>query len=71
MVSVPARFAGFLQFETLSRFPIDPQLVDFSRLTPTESCWLADYHQAVWRDVGPHLDGPAFAWLRQLVAKYE
>jgi Xaa-Pro aminopeptidase len=71
MVSVPARFAGFLQFETLSRFPIDPQLVDFPRLTPTESRWLADYHRGVWRDVSPHLDGPAFDWLRQLVAKYE
>jgi Xaa-Pro aminopeptidase len=71
MVSVAARFAGFLQFETLSRFPIDPQLVDFSRLTPTESRWLTDYHRAVWRDVSPLLDGPAFAWLRELVAKYE
>jgi Xaa-Pro aminopeptidase len=71
MVSVPARFPGFLQFETVSRFPIDPQLVDFSRLAPAEKRWLADYHRAVWKDVGPHLDGPAFVWLRQLVAKYE
>ena len=71
MVSVPAQFPGFLRFETLSRFPIDPQLVDFSRLTPTESRWLADYHRAVWKDVSPHLDGPTLVWLRQLVAKYE
>jgi Xaa-Pro aminopeptidase len=70
MVSVPSQYAGFLEFETISRFPIDPRLVDFARLSAAEMRWLAAYHQSVLREVGALVDASASSWLRQLVGVY-
>jgi Xaa-Pro aminopeptidase len=70
LVVIPSRHAGFLEFETISRLPIDPRLVDFRRLSPSERQWLADYHRSVVRDLEHQLDGPTAAWLRALVQDF-
>ena len=70
MASFPSADAGFVEFETISRFPIDPNLIDFAALSRAEIEWLADYHAAVLADVGPYLEKPALDWLDGLVSRY-
>jgi Xaa-Pro aminopeptidase len=70
LVVIESRHPRFLQFETISRLPIDPRLVDFGRLSPAERRWLADYHARVLEDVEPLLDAPAALWLRALVESF-
>jgi Xaa-Pro aminopeptidase len=70
MVVVPAQQAGFLEFETISRLPIDPRLVDFTRLAPVERQWLATYHRLVIADLEPHLDAASLHWLQSFVAPF-
>lgn len=71
LVVVESSCPNFLEFETISRLPIDPRLVDFSRLSAAERRWLADYHRAVWIDLEPHLDRESVDWLRALVQAFD
>jgi Xaa-Pro aminopeptidase len=61
---IPAPEPGFLQFETLTLFPIDTQLIDFKILTQEEKSWLQDYHQQVYRALSPLLRADEAAWLQ-------
>ena len=63
MVSRPAKEPGFVEFETISRFPIDPTLIDRTRLDDGELKWLAEYHQQVLADIGPLVDAQTREWL--------
>jgi Xaa-Pro aminopeptidase len=70
MITVPSHHANFVEFETISRLPIDPCLVDFDRLTGTERRWLADYHRTVLQDLEPLLDPPSAEWLHRVVEAF-
>lgn len=61
---------SFLEFETISRLPIDPELIDQARLTPTEKVWLADYHAWIYEGYKDCLDESAVQWLRGVVDCY-
>jgi Xaa-Pro aminopeptidase len=50
-------------FETLTLVPIDRRLVEPGMLTAEELRWLNDYHADVARELAPHLDAQARAWL--------
>ena len=65
ILTVPSKHEGFLTFETITYFPIDTQLIEFSLLTKEEVDWLNDYHQMVWEKVGPHLEGEHKAWMKK------
>jgi Xaa-Pro aminopeptidase len=68
VLNVPAmttEFGEFLQFETLTLCPIDTRLVDRSMMSAEELMWLDSYHAEVRRRVGPHVSGPALAWLTE------
>ncbi|MGB3801067.1 MAG: aminopeptidase P family protein, partial [Lewinella sp.] len=39
---------GWLQFETITLFPIERQLIEVDLLSPAQISWLNDYHQMVW-----------------------
>ncbi|WP_116810882.1 aminopeptidase P family protein [Steroidobacter cummioxidans] len=67
---VESHLPNFLEFETISRLPIDPGLVDFDRLSLSERQWLIDYHRTVLRDLEPMLDALSLEWLRQLVGVF-
>jgi Xaa-Pro aminopeptidase len=67
MIVVPSSIPDFLEFDTISRLPVDPALVDFQRLSREERRWLARYHRTVLRDLEPLLDAPSLQWLRALV----
>ena len=58
-------FGQFLQFETLTLFPIDTKLVDKSMLTDKEKKWLNDYHTMVYKRVQPQLTKSEQKWLKK------
>jgi Xaa-Pro aminopeptidase len=53
-----------LAFESLTRCPIDARNINVDMLTRPELTWLNDYHQKVWNDVSPLVDGEVLEWLR-------
>jgi len=64
VLCVPAPEDGFLQFETISLFPIDTRLIEPAMLEETERAWLNDYHQKVFEQLAPLLHPDEQAWLR-------
>lgn len=64
VLCVPAPEDGFLQFETISLFPIDTRLIEPAMLEETERAWLNDYHQKVFEQLAPLLRPDEQAWLR-------
>lgn len=54
-----------LGFESLTRCPIDTRVIDKSLLTDFEIDWLNSYHQKVWNDVSPLVEGEVKDWLKQ------
>ena len=53
-----------LSFESLTRCPIDKRNINVDMLTRPELAWLNDYHQKVWDDIGPLVEGDVKEWLR-------
>jgi Xaa-Pro aminopeptidase len=67
---LPDRGTGrYLEFETLSLFPVDLNLIDWSMLNETETAWINDYHARVYEYLSPHLDAKERAWLKSKTAK--
>ena len=63
---VPAmqtEFGQFLQFETVTLFPIDKNLIAIEMLNETEKNWLNAYHQKVFVNVSPSLNESEKIWL--------
>jgi len=56
-------FGSFLQFETLTLFPIDTTLIDFDIFTQEERKWLNQYHQTVYNKISPFLSVDEKGWL--------
>ncbi|MDF4805550.1 M24 family metallopeptidase C-terminal domain-containing protein, partial [Vibrio parahaemolyticus] len=40
-------------------------VIDFSLLAAHEIAWLNDYHQKVWRDISPLVEGEGKLWLEK------
>lgn len=70
MIVVDDELPGFLIFDTISRLPLDPDLVDFTRLTAQERRWLERYHQRVYADLQPLLDEQSASWLASVTARF-
>lgn len=58
-----------LGFESLTRCPIDKRLINVDMLNRPELTWLNEYHQKVWSEVSPLVDGEVKEWLRQATAE--
>lgn len=54
-----------LSFESLTRCPIDKRNINVDMLTRPELAWLNDYHQKVWDEISPLIEGDVKEWLRQ------
>ncbi|EKO3849762.1 aminopeptidase P family protein [Vibrio harveyi] len=54
-----------LSFESLTRCPIDKRNINVDILTRPELAWLNDYHQKVWDEISPLVEGDVKEWLRQ------
>lgn len=63
--SVTTEFGQFLEFETLTLFPIDKNLIDKSMLTSQELAWFNAYHQEVYEKISPLLSSEEQHWLSE------
>jgi Xaa-Pro aminopeptidase len=64
LVAVKAYSETFLEFETMTLFPIDKQLIKIDLLSPEEKMWLDTYHQEVYHQLSPLLSDEEKGWLR-------
>ncbi|MDN3615569.1 aminopeptidase P family protein [Vibrio gallaecicus] len=60
-----------LAFESLTRCPIDKRNINVDMLTRPELAWLNEYHQKVWNDVSPLVEGDTLEWLHQSTSPVE
>ncbi len=58
-------FGNFLEFETITLFPIDQSLIDSHLLSKDEKKWLNDYHQNVFDELSPLLKPAEVKWLKK------
>lgn len=60
----------FLTFETLTLFPYETKLIDFSLLTPSEVEWINNYHQHVFDELSPWIEGEkSYEWLKNITKR--
>jgi len=62
LVAVSSEKEGFLEFDTLSLYPIDIKLIDEGIFDKSEKAWLNKYHYEVFNTVGPLLEGDVKSW---------
>ncbi len=62
MVTVPSEHEGFLEFETVTLYPIDLKMIDEAIFSKKEKAWLNKYHYHVLKEVGPYLEGDVKSW---------
>ncbi len=60
-------FGIFLEFETLTLFPIDINLIDKSILTKKEIKWINNYHKKVYDNLKTQLDSEEQKWLKNRI----
>lgn len=70
LVATQSNYDGFLEFETLSRLPIDPRLINATMLTQEEKQWLAHYHLEICKGYEGVFDIETSRWLKQLTDLY-
>jgi Xaa-Pro aminopeptidase len=58
-----SEYEGFLQFRTVTYFPLRTDLVNASLLDPGEIIWLNEYNRSVYEILSPHLDEQIRGWL--------
>ncbi|MFI3239328.1 MAG: aminopeptidase P family protein [Bacteroidales bacterium] len=66
---VETQFGRFLEFETLSLFPYDKNLIVTEMLTDDELDWVNIYHQRVMDTLSPYLSVEAKEWLADKTEK--
>jgi Xaa-Pro aminopeptidase len=54
-----------LGFEPLTMAPFDRRLIEVDLLNDAELNWVNDYHEKVFRNIGPLLEEEVREWLRQ------
>ena len=52
------------EFDALTMIPMDSRLIEKSLLTDAEITWFNDYHQLVWTNLSPLMQGDELAWLK-------
>ena len=59
---------NFLEFETLSLFPYETKLVDFSLLSLSQKSWIQKYHSLIYKKLSPRLDRKYKNWLKNKIS---
>jgi Xaa-Pro aminopeptidase len=62
MVTVPSSHEGFLEFETVTLYPLDLKMIDEAKFSKKEKAWLNKYHYHVLKMVAPYLEGEIKSW---------
>jgi Xaa-Pro aminopeptidase len=62
LVVKKSNFENFLEFETLTLYPYDFNMIDERMLSAKEKSWINNYHRLVFDKVSPHLDQDVKDW---------
>jgi Xaa-Pro aminopeptidase len=65
VLCVNSEYDGFLEFETVTLFPIDTPMINYSLLTKTEVNWLNAYNQRVYNELSSLVTEDEQAWLKR------
>jgi Xaa-Pro aminopeptidase len=65
VVSVDSSDKGYLEFDTITLFPIATNLIDFNIMTSEEVDWLNQYHQRVLAELTPLLNEAQLTWMEK------
>jgi Xaa-Pro aminopeptidase len=65
MVTIDSEYEGFLEFETVTLYPMDLKMIDEAIFSKKEKAWLNKYHYHVLKMVGPYLEGDIKSWFEQ------
>ena len=68
-VNAPSEEGEFLEFETLTLFPIDTLLIERSMLNEEETEWLNSYHSEVFEKLAPRLNEKQQIWMKEKCKK--
>jgi len=63
--ALKTEFGQFLQFETLTLFPFDKELIDSAMLSLEEIQWINNYHEKVFQIISPLLNETEKKWLEK------
>ena len=66
VADVSNEFGDFYQFKTLTKYPIDTNLIDLNLLTSDEKEWLNNYHQSLLSGLSYFTNSDQFALLKRL-----
>ena len=61
---------NFLEFETLTMFPYEKNLIDKEMLNTKQKKWINNYHEAIYKNISPHINREERAWLREKSFKF-
>jgi len=60
----------FLNFETLTLVPFEPELIDYKMLTYPEKKWLKEYHQGIYLKLKDKLLESEKNWLNNICQRF-
>lgn len=66
LYTTESKFAGFLEFKTLTKVPIDKRLIDKYMLDIGEQAWLNNYHREVFECLAPYMNEKEKIWLKDV-----
>lgn len=66
VLTVESASEGFLEFETITLFPIATNLIDMDLMTEAEIDWLNNYHKRVLKELSPLLEDAERAWMEKM-----
>ncbi|MAZ07698.1 MAG: Xaa-Pro aminopeptidase [Rickettsiales bacterium] len=61
---VKSKVSGFLEFDTLTLYPYEIDLIDKSMLTKLQIKWINDYHAKIFKNLSPKIDKKTKFWLK-------
>ncbi len=71
VISKESSSEGFLDFETITLFPIATNLIDLDLMTTSDIEWLNDYHARVYNELQPLLNEKQQEWMKVKCEKIE
>ena len=69
VITTESKSDGYLEFETITLFPIATDLIDMNLMTADETAWLNEYHERVLQELKPILDEAEVKWMEGMCQK--
>lgn len=66
---VKSKISGFLEFETLTLYPYEINLIDKTMLTKLQIKWINDYHAKIFKKLSSQIDKKTKLWLKAKTKK--